>query len=258
MYRTRMLGFAWMVTLLGLVGPARAQTNTPSPGQAALEAAARNQEYLFVLFHKEEDAATQAMQKTLESALAKQGGRAGLVVVRTSDPAEKSLIDRWGLSRTPMPIVLAVAPNGAITGGFPLKLTEADVAGAFVSPGMAGCLKATQARKLVLLCVLPAAATQIPAGVREFAGDPAYGSVTEVVTMRAADAAEATFLKSLKIDPATTQTITTMLLPPGSMVGSFAGPVTKAQLAEKLKAAQSNCCPGGKCGPGGCCPPGGK
>ena len=68
-----------------------------------------------------------------------------------------------------MPLVLAVAPNGAITGGFPLKLTEQDVAGAFVSPGTAGCLKAMQARKLVLLCVLPAGETQIArrrAGVR--------------------------------------------------------------------------------------------
>lgn len=258
MYRTRMLGFAWMVALLGLVGSVRAQTNTPSPGQAALEMAAQKQQYLFVLFHKQDDDATQAMKKTLDTALAKQGGRAGSVVVRADDPAEKKLIDRWGLSRTPMPIVLAVAPNGAVTGGFPLKLTEQDVASAFVSPAAACCLKATQARKLVLLCVLPSAENQVPAGVKEFAADKAYSPFTEVVTVRGGDPAEAGFLKSLKIDPSTSEAVTTMLLPPGSMVGSFAGAVTKAQLADKLKASQSSCCPGGKCGPGGCCPPGGK
>ena len=180
MYRTRMLGFTWMVVLLEVASIAQAQTPSPSAGQAALDAAAQKQQYLFVLFHKKYDDATQAMKRTLQTALAKQGSRAGSVVVWTDDPTEKPLIDRWGLSRTPMPIVLAVAPNGAVTGGFPLKLTEQDVTGAFVSPATAGCLKATQARKLVLLCVLPAAETQLPAGVREFAGDAAYGPFTEV------------------------------------------------------------------------------
>ena len=56
------------------------------------------------------------------------------------------------------------------------------------------------------------------------------------MTLRAADAAETGFLKSMKIDPATTETVTAMLLPPGSLVGSFPGAVTKTQLAEKLKA----------------------
>src|SRR5208283_2699955 len=59
------------------------------------------------------------------------------------------------LSRAPMPLVLAVAPNGAVTGAIPLKLTEAQVGQAFVSPIAAQCLKAVQSRKLVLLCVQP-------------------------------------------------------------------------------------------------------
>jgi hypothetical protein len=257
MFRHRLLAFSGLLALLGM-SVAQAQTASPSPGQAALDAAARKGQYLFVLFHKQDDAASQAMKSTLDRALANRGGQAGVIAVRANDPAEKGLVDRWGLRRTPMPIVLAVAPNGAVTGGFPLKLTEQDVAGAIVSPATAACLKGTQARKLVLLCVLPAGENQVPAGVREFKADPANAAMTEVVTLRAGDPAEAGFLKALKIDPATSQAVTAMLLPPGSVVGSFTGGVTKAQLAEKLKAAQSTCCPGGKCGPGGCCPPGGK
>lgn len=257
MFQSRTFGFAGVLALIGLAA-AQAQTPTPSPGQAALDAAAPKQQYLFVLFHKQDDAATQAMKATLDQALAKQRGRAGSIAVRADDPAEKALIDRWGLSRAPMPIVLAVAPNGAVTGGFPLKLTEQDVAGAFVSPATATCLRAMQARKLALLCVLPASEAQVPAGVREFAADAAHASYTEVVTVRGGDPAEAGFLKSLKIDPAATQVVTAMLLPPGTVAGTFPGAVTKVHLAEKLKATQSSCCPGGKCGPGGCCPPGGK
>jgi hypothetical protein len=252
---TRLHGTCLGLTVV-LTGLAVAQPPTTSPGQAALDAAGRNRQYLFLLFHKEDDAATQAMKETLDDALPKHGVRAASVMVKATDPAEKPLIDRWGLARTPMPIVLAVAPNGAITGGFPLKLSEKDVAGAFVSPGTAACLKATQARKLVLLCVQPAGARDLPAGVKEFKADAGYGPATEVITIAATDPTEAGFLQALQIQPGAV-TVTAFLAPPASLLGTFAGEMTKGQLVEKLKAAQCSCCPGGKCGPGGCCP-GGK
>jgi hypothetical protein len=237
---------------LAVSGWAFGQPPTVSPGQVALDAAAKKNVYTFVLFHKENDAATQAMRQTVTTALSKDGRRAEFVAVPVGDPSEKALIDRWGLARSPMPLVLAVAPNGAVTGGFPLKLVEQDVVAAFVSPGMADCLKATQARKLVLLCVQPARA-ELPAGVTEFKADAQYGPVTEVVTVRADDAGEAGFLKTLGVKPSPA-TVTTLLAPPGSLLGTFDGPVTKAQLVEKVKAGTA-CCPGGKCGPNGCVPP---
>jgi hypothetical protein len=235
---------------------AQAQTPVLSPGQTALADAARQHKYLFILFYKQDDDATQAVRQTLNTALAKRGDQASSVLVQIADPTEKPLIDHWALSRSPMPLVLAVAPNGAITGGFPLKLTEQDIARAFVSPGMAACLKATQSRKLVLLCVQRTGVTELPLGVREFKADPTYGSATEIVAIRANDAAEAGFLHSLQLDPAATGAVA-FLTPPGNLLGTFECTVAKQQLIDKLKAAQSSCCPGGKCGPGGCCP-GGK
>jgi hypothetical protein len=239
--------------LLAAAGWASGQPPTPvSPAQATLDDAAKQNKYTFVLFHKQDDAATRAMRQTVATALGKPSLKAEFVSVSAADPNEKPLIDRWGLGRSPMPLVLAVAPNGAVTGGFPLKLTEQDIAGAFVSPGMADCLKATQARKLVLLCVRPAGA-ELPAGVNEFKADAQYGPVTEVVTVRADDAGEAGFLKTLGVKPSPA-TVTALLAPPGSLLGTFDGPVTKAQLVEKVKAGNA-CCPGGKCRPNGCPPP---
>jgi hypothetical protein len=244
---------AWTLVIVGLGGVAQAQVPAPSPGQAALGGAAREQKYLFLMFWKQDDTATRTMRQTLEAALAKERGRATLAIVNIADPAEKPLVDRFGLTRSPMPLTVAVAPNGAITGGFPLKLTEKDVAGAFVSPGLASCLKATQARKLVLLCVQPKGQTELPAGVRAFKADAQYGAATEVVALQAEDAAEAGFLRDLKITPASS-TVTALIAPPGTMLGAFESGVTKAQLIDRLKSAQNSCCPGGKCGPGGCCP----
>jgi len=246
-----------MIALCVLVGMSSAQTGSPSAAETALQNAARNGQYLFLIFYKEEDAATQAMKTTLDAALARQGGRCQAFTVRVNDPSEKALVARYGLSRAPMPIALAVAPNGAITGGFPLKITEQDVAGAFVSPGMAACLKVTQARKLVLLCVRPAGSTEaLPAGINEVKADPQYGPVTEVVTFRADDAAEAGFLKMLELNPKTNVPLTAVLVPPGQRIAVFEGAFTREQFDQQIKASQQGCCPGGKCGPGGCCPGG--
>jgi len=249
-------------TLLGLAVAWAVQAQQPSqpqtPAQAALASARQSQKYLFILFSKEDNPATQGVKQTLDAALARRNDQAQSVPVKINDPAEKALVDQFGVSRSPMPLVLAVAPNGAITGGFPLKLTEQDVAGAFVSPGTANCLKATQARKLVLLCVQPVGnRAELPAGLADVLADPQYGPATEVVTVRADDTAEANLLKMLQLNPKPGVMTTALLVPPGSRLAVFEGPFTKAQVAEKLQSAQGGCCPGGKCGPGGCCP-GGK
>jgi hypothetical protein len=241
---------------LTCAAPPAAETSTTSAGLAAQAAAARGGQYLFVVFWKEDDDATRAVRQTLADSLAGRAGRATAVAVRVTDPTEKPIVDRYGVSRSPMPLVLAVAPNGAVTGAFAVKLAEQDVARAFVSPAQAGCMKAVQARKLALVCVLPASGSSaVPAGVREFQADARFGPATEVVTLRAGDATEASFLNALRIDPRTEVLVTALLAPPGRLLGTFAGPVSKEQLVEKVTAPQG-CCPGGKCGPGCCCPGG--
>jgi hypothetical protein len=241
---------------VGLRGSAQAPQTT-SPAQAALLSAQQQNKYLFILFWKENGPATHAVKQALDAALARRGGQAAAVAVNTADAAESAVVAQFGVSRSPMPLVVAVAPNGAITGGFPLKLTEQDVAAAFVSPGTAACLKGTQARKLVLLCVQPSGTRELPIGIRDFKADTQLGPATEIVTIQADDPTEAGLLKALKIAPAAT-TVTALIIPPGSSLGNFDHTATKQQLVDRLKSAPNTCCPDGKCGPGGCCCPGGK
>ncbi|HEY7309213.1 MAG TPA: hypothetical protein VH643_07660 [Gemmataceae bacterium] len=170
--------FAGLALLLLFAGTSVADPPKPpspkSAGQIVVADAARTNRYVFILFAREDDAATQAVRHTLQATLARRGAQATSLEVRVTDPAEKPMVEQYGVSRAPMPLVLAVAPNGAITGGFPLKLTEAQVAQAFVSPAVAQCLKAVQARKLVLLCVQPTPTAALPQGVRDFHADPQY------------------------------------------------------------------------------------
>ena len=228
-----------------------------SKGLAAIDSAASKNKYLFLFFWKENDKQSQAMNGVFQTAMKKWAGSTDSIAIQITDANEKPVVDKFGVSRAPMPLVLALAPNGAITKGIPIKFDEKKLAEAFVSPATAKIMKALQGRKLVLLCVQNQK-TQFSQdalnGANSFKADKRFAKSTEIVTVDPANQAEATLLKDLKVDPRTSQAVTVVLAPPGQPLATFAGPVTKDQILAKIASASSGPCAGGKCGPGGCGP----
>lgn len=215
----------------------------------ALAQAAQSGKYLFIFFSKTEDANTTAMRSVFDTAMGKARDRADSVAVALNDSTEKAVIAKYGVAAAPMPLVLVVAPNGALAGGFPNKFDEQMLFGAFASPGMERCLKALQERKLVLLCAQNSATAANEAatqGVQAFKADARYAQVTEIILIDPADGAESRLMAQLKIEPRTTDAITALLAPPGTLVGMFKGAVTKDALVSALTAPKpSSCCPPG-------------
>jgi hypothetical protein len=225
-------------------------------GLAAMKKAAAGDKYLFVFFWKDEDSSTTALRKVFETATQKVAERADAVSVNVSDRGESGIVKKFGVDRAPMPLVLAIAPNGAITGGFPGDFTEAKLLDAFASPGLAKCMKPLQEGKLVLLCVQNDKTTlnaEALEGVQSFKADERFANVTEIVMLDPSDSAESSFLGDLKIDPKTAKAVTALLVPPGSAIAEFEGETSKEQFLAALQSAGS-CGPGGACGPGGCGP----
>ena len=66
-----------------VVYPGPATAPDPDSGQAALASARQDQKYLFILFWKEDNAATQGVKQTLDAALARRSGQATSVLVKT-------------------------------------------------------------------------------------------------------------------------------------------------------------------------------
>jgi hypothetical protein len=241
-------------TALGKSEAVQAETGA---GMAAIAAAAKANKYLFMLFWKSDDEATRSMRGTLESVMKQVSAKAASVDVKIDDPAERPVVDKFDLDRAPMPLILAMAPNGAITGGFPSKADEKALLNAFASPCTEKCMSALQKNKLVFVCVQNGQTKSNDAamqGVRGFQSDPRYNQVTEIVMLNPADDAEASFLGDLKISPKTTEAITAFMAPPGAVIAEFTGATKKEDLISTLEKASSGCCPGGKCGPGGCAP----
>ncbi|MBN2578867.1 MAG: hypothetical protein JXB10_07740 [Pirellulales bacterium] len=229
-----------------------------SQGQAAMEKAAKSGKYIFIFFWKEKNPQADAAYNTFLATMPKHAGWADSIAILVTDPAEKSLVDHFNVSRAPMPLVLALAPNGAVTKALTGKLDEKKFAEARVGPSTAKCLKSLQERKLVFLCVQKLGEdgkpAEVPQGVQEFKADKQFARATEVILINAGDRNESVLLKDLQVDAKTTQPVAVLLAPPGVIIGKFNPQTTKTQIVGKLAAAQSSCCPGGKCGPGGCGP----
>lgn len=236
----------------------RTAAASTSKGMAAISAATRDGKYLFIFLWRENDVQTRSMYPVFQATTTQWSGSTNAVSVQITDPAEKPMVDKFGVGRAPMPLVLALAPNGAVTKAFPVKFNASQLRQAFVSPATARCMKALQERKLVLLCVQNQR-TQFShaalSGARNFKADARFASATQIVTVDPDSQAEATFLHDLKVDPRTPQAVTVLLAPPGQPVATFAGAVSKEQIVAKVAASQSGPCAGGQCGPGGCCGP---
>jgi hypothetical protein len=238
-------------------GQAGQFTINTSAGLTALRAASQQGRYAYVFFWKENDEPTLSMFLVFEAGMKQLAGTADAVNVSVADPLEQPMVERFGVGRAPMPLVVAVAPNGAITKAWALQLSEGQLQQGIVSRCTAQCMKALQDRKLVVLCVQNRQIANSYAawqGAQGFKADVRFAAATEVVALDPADSQESAFLQSLHVNPATPDAVTIVLAPPGQPVARFVGAVSKDDIAAKLTSAKSSCCPGGKCGPGGCGP----
>jgi hypothetical protein len=230
-----------------VAGEAIAETTRRTAGQEALAQAAGQQKFALVLFYRTADRLTESIAKTLGESVAKRGDQAVDIHVQITNPAEKALVDSFRIGRAPMPLVIAVAPNGAITGIFQQKFEERFLDEAIVTPGMAHCMKKMQEGKLVLLCVDSTRTATVPAAVGDFKTDPQFKDRLAVVSLISDDANETRFFKSLEIDPANFRGSTMVLMaPPGTIVGKYAATATKDKLAADLHAA-GKCCDDPNC-----------
>ena len=240
--------------------PAADQVSTPpeSIGQAALKKASDENKHLFLFVSEDDNEETATAKRTFEAAVGKLGNAAQSAFINKNQATEKVIVEKYQLNGAPMPLVLALAPNGVVTGAyFGDKLKDPQLQDGIAGPGMQRCLKALQDQKLVFLCLQNAATKSNDAamqGVNEFKSDSRYAQSTEIIKVDPTAAAEQSFLTKLKLDPKMTEATTAFLAPPGTLISKAAGATTKDALVASLQAASSGGCGAGGCGPKGCCP----
>ena len=223
-------------------GAAAAQS---SPGDQKIAANSKAGHTTFLLFYRGNDQLTQTVYQTLKSGASKRKD-AAILPIQVDDRAERGLIERFDITRTPLPAIVSLAPNGAVTGVFSQQIKPEEVDGAVVSAGYAKCIKAMQSGQIVLLCVQPATRGFVPKGVQDFQADRLYRERTQVVNISATDPGEALFVKQLGLNARSASPQVVFMAPPGVMLGAYDANVTHAALATKLASA-GKCCDDKNC-----------
>jgi hypothetical protein len=222
-------------------------TESGKSAAAFLEAAGAKK-HLFLYFFSPVNNESR-FRRIYDAALAKLGDSAKGFSVNVKDPAEGAIVQKFRLQQAPLPLVLVVAPNGAVLGGFPKdQIKEESLTKVFASPCFQRCLKSLQEGKLIMLCECRKGdAPRAPKGVLDFAKDAKYSAQTRIVTIDTTDPAEQSFVSQLQIDPSAKESSTCILAPPGSLLTTLKGTFGKKFLEEAIQKASSKggCCPGG-------------
>ena len=228
-----------------------------SPAEAAISAAAKQNRYVFVTFYRNNDDASKKMQTAMKSAQGKLSHRANFVSIDVEDPVQQEVVSRYGADRSPIPLTLAIAPNGAVTAGFPNEIKKGDFSNVFVSDGMATVLKVLQGQKLAAVCVQGSRTKNNKSSLataEELKADPQLGGAVEIVKIDPSDRSEAKFMKMCQVDVHSAHAQLLVLAPPGRVVGKFDGTATKDDIMTTLKSSLGGGCGGGSCAPSGCGP----
>jgi hypothetical protein len=213
-----------------------------SPCEQQLAAAAAQGQYTYLLLHRQDDAATQAMRTAIAAHVEQSAGKTALVPVNIADAAEARLVARFDATRTPMPCVMCLAPNGAVTGVYPLQVSGEQLQRAILTPKYSEMVKTLQEQKLVVVCLQPRNGGTVPPGVAEFEALPAFKNYTRRITVQADDAAEAGFYTRMKVSPDITATNVIVFAPPGVFVGKFDDKVRGTAIAQAFHASgRCNC-----------------
>jgi hypothetical protein len=230
-----------------------------SESSNAIEQARNHDQFLYLLFYKDNGESTQQAKKIVTDTLATLGNKASGAFININDASEKAIVKTYDLKRSPMPFLLVLAPNGAITGGFAKNFTQEQLAGSITTKATAQCLKCLQDHHLVLLSVqnnMTASNQEALKGVTAFKNDPQFSPTTDIVLIDPSNPEEQTFLSQLGIK-AGKEALTVMIAPPAQVIKTYTGPTSKEQITKDLQSASAGCCGPGGCCPGGCCP-GGK
>ena len=222
-----------------------------SPAETAIQVAAKQNRYAVVTFYKQKDAASTKMLAEVKKLQGKHSKKATFVNVDVDNKVHANVIAKYDADRAPMPLTLVIAPNGAVTAGYPNEIKKTDLSDDFVSKGMADVLKVLQSGKLAAICVQNSKTKHNQESLDAAKGlrsDKRLADLVVIVTVDPSDKDESKFMQLCKADANSAEAQLVVIVPPGRIVGKFNGAASKdTVLASVIKS-----CSSGGCGPSGC------
>ena len=136
MQLNRIIRLAITMSLIGIVACVASTANAApktSPAETAIQAAAKQDRYAIVTFYKQKNAASTKMLADAKKLQSKYSNRTNFVRVDVDNKTHQNVVSQYGVNRSPVPLTLVIAPNGAVTAGYPTEIKKTDISDAFVS-----------------------------------------------------------------------------------------------------------------------------
>ncbi|MCX5884476.1 MAG: tail fiber domain-containing protein [Proteobacteria bacterium] len=216
--------------------------------KSALNDASANGQFLFLTFYQAKDASLTKLSSTIAAFKKSSSEKIAVFDAAISDPANKEIADKYGIQAGQLPLLLVIAPNGVVTGGYPGNVTADQLKKSVgVSDLILKVLKPLQEQKVVLVA-LQNAATKMNAeswaGVSDFANDANFKQIVSAIKADPAASGSQDFVKQCNLIAPITQATVVLLLPPGRIGKVLTGKTTKDEILKSLKTctAGSGCC----------------
>ena len=207
-----------------------------------LKASSSHGKYTYVMFSRQDDSPTRKMSSTIERQVLRKSEETSWVQVNVTDRSAAEIVRKYDASRLPMPTVMGVAPNGAITGVYQLKVTPQQLDSAILTPGYSRMVKKLQEQKIAVVCLQPARGGFVPAGVTQLEANSHLKNQVVRVSASANDASEIRFFERMRVPADIQEPAVLLFAPPGIFLGRFDADVSGQQLADAIhKSGKCSC-----------------
>jgi hypothetical protein len=235
--------------IVGVLLYAMATYAAPTNAKSAIAEVSAAGQFLGLIFYEAQDASLSGMSSTIATFNKSATKKLTVYNAKLSDPANKEIADKYGIQPGNLPLVLVIAPNGVVTGGYPSNVTADQLKQCVsISDLMLKTLKPLQEQKVTLVA-LQNSSTKFNAeswtGVNEFVNDSNYKKL--VVAMKADPSAPGSldFVKQCQLIAPLSEATVVVLLPPGKIGKVLTGKLTKADILKALSSCATGCAPGG-------------
>jgi hypothetical protein len=197
----------------------------------AFDGVSEQGKYLFLYFHKNSD--LENLMPTIREAKSRWGDEAYFMEVNVNDPAERAHVTKYRIRSTPM--LLAIAPNGAVTAGFKDSATMGQVERAFLPEAMAEVVRAIQSRQTVYIVIGAEDSAYFQEALSAVEGSVSrLEGIAHSVVVDPNEESSETILRNAGVenDPGVTQTL--VVSPGGGVVARFVGEVTERELLDSF------------------------
>ncbi|HCS54640.1 hypothetical protein [Rubinisphaera sp.] len=207
-----------------------------------LENASEEGKYTYLLFYRNNDQRTRMMESETSQHVKNHADRTQFKKVHVYDRGESDVVNQFDAKRIPVPAVIAVAPNGAITCIHNRSISQQQLERSLLTTKYAEVVLALQNDKIAVVSLLPTDDSKPTKAARQFLKSDDFSDRSVHIQVSAEDESERDFYARVKVDPETEQSQVILFAPPGRHLGTFDNDVTLETLTEKVHASGScNC-----------------